>query len=171
MTKFMTRIYLVKALFLYMCITSNVALASISMIVGGSYSKHMKEILAVTHFLQDNGITVLSTKEGVTEKTPHGKFVFLASDRIKVARLAQDSFFAQIRQSASHIVVNVNGYLGLSSVMEIGFSIANGITIYSVCPVRDATISLYTRDIRELFPDFFEHFKQNNKINCEAKKY
>lgn len=168
----MTRIYLLKALFFYICITSNVALASVSMIVGGSYSKHMKEILAVTHFLQKSGITVLSTKEGVTDKIPHGNFVFLPSDRIKVARLVQDSFFAQIRQSAAHIVVNVNGYLGLSSVMEIGFSIANGITIYSVCPVHDTTISLYTRDIRKIFPDFFEHFKQQNKINCEiAKKH
>ncbi len=120
--------------------------------------------MVVTSFLQKSGITVLSTTDGATDKITHGGFVFLTSDIIKFPRVLQDSFFSNIKQSAAHVVVNVNGYLGLASVMEIGFSVANGVTVYSICPVRDATISLYVRNIEEIFPDFFKH----NKISCET---
>ena len=52
------------------------------------------------------------------------------------------------------MIANIDGYIGKAALMEIGYAIAHGISVYTIEPVEDPNVSPYCRAVSDIFPDF-----------------
>lgn len=125
---------------------------SIYTVICGSFRKHLGEIASIKALLEQKGIRVLSPA-GAVAQNPDEEFIILDSDPIQVPKLLQDSVFAKIRRSTFVVIANIDGYLGKAALMEIGYSIANGIDVYTIEPVSDPNLMPYCRTLSDIFPD------------------
>jgi len=126
---------------------------SIFTVISGSFRKHLPQIARLKRELEQNYITVLSPT-GDLAINPDEEFIILNSDPISHPKLLQDSVFAKIRRSTFLSVANVEGYLGKAAILEIGYAIAVGISIYSLEPIEDPNLSPYCKPLQEIFPNF-----------------
>ncbi len=124
----------------------------IKTVISGSFRKHLAQIITLKNALEKNQITVLSP-HGDIAVNPSEEFIILDSDPVTHPKLLQDSVFAKMRGSTFLVVANCGGYLGKAAIMEIGYAIAIGITIYCLEPVEDPNLSPYCRPLSEIFPD------------------
>jgi len=140
---------------------------NICAVISGSYRKHLKELYNVKCFLQNCGINVLSP---VGNRAINGEeeFVLLDADRITDHKTLQDSIFAKLRISTFQVVVNQDGYLGPTTILEMGYSISLGIQILTLEPVMDPNINPYCRSFFSIFPQYQEHQKMwlSRRINA-----
>lgn len=120
-------------------------------VVSGSFRKHFQQIMRLKEELKHNHVAVLSPA-GEAVNTDD-EFVILDSDPVTNPKLLQDSVFAKMRRSTFLVVANFDGYLGRAAVMEIGYAIALGITIYTVEDVEDPNLKPYCRPLSEAFPN------------------
>lgn len=125
--------------------------AALFTVISGSYRKHLQQIIEIKQALQKQHVEVLSPS-GEAAINPDEEFIILDSDPVDNPKLLQDSVFAKIRRSTFLTVANVGGYLGRAAVLEIGYAICLGISIYTLEPVEDPNISPYCRSLQEIFP-------------------
>lgn len=111
-------------------------------VISGSYRKHLKEMLGLKDWLEQNHIEVLSPA-GSLAVNPDEEFVILESDPFEDRRVLQDNVFAKIRTSTFLVIANFEGYIGRAATLEIGYAIAHGLQVYSVEPVEDPNLEPY----------------------------
>lgn len=126
--------------------------AALFTVISGSYRKHLQQIVQLKQALEKQHIAVLSPS-GDVAVNPDEEFIILDSDPVSHPKLLQDSVFAKIRRSTFLTVANVDGYLGRAAVLEIGYAICLGLSIYTLRPVDDPNLSPYCRPLSEVFPD------------------
>ena len=126
--------------------------ATLFAVISGSFRKHFRQILELKQKLEIHSVAVLSP-HGNAAVNPDEEFVVLDSDPVTSPKLLQDSVFTKIRRSTFLVVANVDGYLGRAAVLEIGYAIALGITVYALEPVVDPNLAPYCRPLSEIFPD------------------
>jgi hypothetical protein len=126
--------------------------ATLFTVISGSYRKHLSQILHLKQHLENQEVAVLSPS-GHAAINPTEEFIVLDSDPVSHPKLLQDSVFAKIRRSTFLVVANVGGYLGRAAILEIGYAIAFGITVYTLEPVEDPNLMPYCRLLSEVFPD------------------
>lgn len=126
--------------------------ANLFTVISGSYRKHLAHIVKLKVELEARHIAVLSPS-GDIALNPDEEFIILDSDPVKHPKLLQDSVFAKMRRSSFLVVANINGYLGAAAIMEMGYAIALGLTIYTVEPIEDPNLIPYCRLLKEIFPD------------------
>ncbi len=126
--------------------------SGISTVIIGSFRKHLNQILVLKHLLEKKGFHVLSPT-GTTVVNPEDEFVIFDSDPIKDPKLLQDSVFTKIKHSTFIVVANFNSYLGRAAILEIGFAIAAGISIFTLEPTNDPHLDPYCRLLKEILPD------------------
>jgi hypothetical protein len=120
-------------------------------VISGSFRKHLNEIVRLKQALELRSIGVLSPA-GNLAVNPDEEFIVLDSDPIEDPKLLQDSVFAKIRRSTFLVVANIDGYLGRAAIMEIGYAIAIGISIFTLEPVEDPNLAPYCRLLSQVFP-------------------
>ncbi len=125
---------------------------SLSTVISGSFRKHLPQISLLKKELEQCCVSVLSPT-GDLAINPDEEFIILNSDPVSHPKLLQDSVFAKIRQSTFLTVANVGGYLGKAAVLEIGYAIAIGISIYTLESVEDPNLRPYCRPLQEIFPN------------------
>jgi nucleoside 2-deoxyribosyltransferase len=153
--------------------------AALFTIISGSFRKHLHQIVLLKQILESKKIVVLSP-EGHAAVNPSEEFIILDSDPVDNPKLLQDSVFAKIRRSTFIVVANIDGYLGKAAILEIGYAIALGITVYTLEQVEDPNLQPYCRPLAEVFPDIPQQFEQiqhspskniineiRDKINCK----
>lgn len=126
--------------------------AALFTVISGSYRKHLQQIVQLKQALEKQHVAVLSPS-GDVAVNPDEEFIILDSDPVSHPKLLQDSVFAKIRRSTFLTVANVDGYLGRAAVLEIGYAICLGISIYTLRPVDDPNLSPYCRLLSEVFPE------------------
>ena len=126
--------------------------SDICTVICGSFRKHLQHIVMLKKLIEKNNIAVLSPA-GHTSVNPDEEFIILDSDPVSHPKLLQDSVFAKIRRSTFIVIANINGYLGKAAIMEIGYAIAQGITIYTLEQVEDPNLSPYCKPLNELFEE------------------
>ena len=131
------------------CTTCNAALFTV---ISGSYRKHLAQIVRLKQELEKYHVAVLSPS-GAIAINPDEEFIVLDSDPVSHPKLLQDSVFAKIRRSTFLTVANVEGYLGRAAVLEMGYAIALGLSIYTLEPVEDPNLAPYCKPLKEVFPD------------------
>lgn len=126
-------------------------------VISGSFRKHLNEIVHLKALLEKNHVTVFSPAGNIAIN-PDQEFIVLDSDPVSHPKLLQDSVFAKIRRSTFLVVANVDGYLGKAAILEIGYAIAIGISIYTVEPVEDPNLRPYCTPLSEVFPQIDTSF-------------
>ena len=139
--------------------------ADVCAVIVGSFRRHLREIVTVKHLLQERGIAVLSPS-GNYALNPDEEFILLDSDPVSHPRLLQDSVFAKIRKSSFIVVANVDGYLGKAAILEMGYSIAQGIAIYTLELVDDPNLKSYCKLLADLITEM-EHADQARLAKSE----
>lgn len=89
------------------------------------------------------GIRVLIPKYA-QRKFSKNRFVYLKGERGTPKQL-QDKNFKAIGKSSFVLVVDPDGYIGPSTSMEVGFSIAAGIPIFCTEEPEDYVFRFYTQ--------------------------
>ncbi len=136
-------------------------------VISGSFRKHFQQIMRLKEELKRNHVSVLSPAGEAVN--PDDEFVILNSDPVTNPKLLQDSVFAKIRRSTFLVVANFEGYLGRAAVMEMGYAIALGITIYSIEDVKDPNLKPYCRALSEIFPSISFHLlKESENANITS---
>ena len=120
-------------------------------VISGSFRKHLQQIFLLRRELEQHNIAVLSPI-GSGAINPQDEFVVLDTDPISHPKVLQDSVFAKIRRSTFLVVANVDGYLGRAAVLEMGYAIAHGITIYTLELVEDPNLLPYCQPLQSIFP-------------------
>jgi nucleoside 2-deoxyribosyltransferase len=132
-------------------------------VIIGSFRKHLPEIINIKKQLEKFGVSVLSPiDENVVN--PNDEFILFKSDLITDPKLLQDGVFAKIKHSTFVVVANIDGYIGRAGTMEIGYAIANGITIYTLELVNDVHIAPYCRLLSEIFPGINPKSRVNESV-------
>lgn len=126
--------------------------AALFTVISGSYRKHLQQIVKLKQVLEQLHVAVLSPS-GDAAVNPDDEFIILDSDPVSHPKLLQDSVFAKIRRSTFLTVANVGGYLGRAAVLEIGYAIGLGISIYTLEPVEDPNLAPYCTPLKDVFPE------------------
>jgi hypothetical protein len=132
-------------------------------VISGSFRKHLHKIIQLKKELEKNHVAVLSPAGNIAVN-PEEEFIVLDSDPVTHPKLLQDSVFAKIRRSTFLVVANFDGYLGRAAVLEIGYALAIGITVYVIEPVEDPNLKPYCHLLSEVFPNV-KHCKEEQKNN------
>ena len=133
-------------------------MSNLKTVIGGSYRKHLKELMEVKNHLLSYDIEVLSPV-GSHAINPTDEFVVLDHDPIDDPQILQDSIFAKMRTSSFHVVCNTDGYIGAAALIEFGYAIALGLKILTVEPVQDPNLAPYCRLLWDVFPKKKEYLK------------
>jgi len=147
--------------------TKNIHSDTLCTVISGSFRKHLREIMLLKQLLENAHVTVLSPT-GNCAVNPHEEFVVLDSDPVTHPKLLQDSVFAKIRRSTFLVVANFDGYLGKAAILEIGYAIATGISIYAIEPVEDPNLSPYCTPISAVFPNINFSLVKDVKLSQAA---
>lgn len=112
--------------------------------VSGSFHRHMEAITSAVHELAALGVRVLSPADPRIVAA-QGEFLFVASDPVRSVRLVQDRHLECIRAARFLWLVCPDGYLGLSSAMEIGAAREAGVPIFAIRAPNDLTMREYVK--------------------------
>ncbi len=108
---------------------------TINCTVSGSFNKHLNLVFDKIKELEKNGIAVLSPKINPTVRKTDD-FVYLEGD-VGSPREIELMHLDAISRSDFLYVVNPKGYVGKSTLLEIGFELSKGIRIFSSDKVTD----------------------------------
>src|SRR6266852_1790539 len=117
--------------------------------VSGSFHRHMERITAAVHELAALSIRVLSPADPRVV-AQQGEFLFVASDRVRSVRLVQDRHLESIRAADFVWLVCLDGYVGQSASMEVGFAAAVGVPIFSTHAPGNLTLRQYVTTVTTL---------------------
>ncbi len=117
--------------------------------VSGSFHRHMRPIYETVGELTALGVKVLSPADPRVVDFI-GEFLFVASDRVRSVKLVEDRHLHSIAQSDFVWLVAPDGYVGQSASLELGFSLAAGVPIYSDRAPTDLTVKQYVRVVENL---------------------
>ncbi len=95
--------------------------------ISGSFSKNLKSIKKIKRGFEKANIQVISPKSTICSKVENG-FVYLKGDK-GIPWILERNHLNAINSSDALIVSNKGGYLGSSSLMELGYALAKGIKI------------------------------------------
>lgn len=114
---------------------------TLSVSICGSYNKHLKEMQDAMAECRRIGIKVLIPKYARRKYSTNG-FVYLRGEKGTPKQLQEKNFEA-ITRSSFVLIVDPGGYIGPSTSMEIGFSIAKGVPIFCTEKPKDYVFRFY----------------------------
>lgn len=110
--------------------------------ISGSFRKFAEIIVDYIESFEQNGFIVLSPK--ITKIiNPKDSFIRFASDKSKPIKTIENIHLKSIDQSDLLFIVNPGGYIGNSTLMEIGYAIAKNKIIVSTNKISDLLLSQY----------------------------
>ena len=108
----------------------------------GSFHRYLQAFSDRILEFESSGCEVLSPRN-VRVVDEIGEFLFVASDPYRSIKLVESRHLFAIGSSDFVWLVAPNGYVGLSTALEIGLAVAKGKTVYTVIPPNDLTIREY----------------------------
>jgi len=142
---------------------------SISGTISGSLRKFSKEISQVVMEFKKKGIKILSPI--ISEIINEGaQFIYFDHDKTKPIALIEQSHLKSIDHSDFLYVVCPNGYIGNSTLLEIGYAIAIKKKIYSSEPPEDLLLKKlieYNKTIPEIIDSVVECKKEEKPLDPE----
>lgn len=117
--------------------------------VSGSFHRHLGKVAEAVEAFKARGVRVLSPADPRVVDSI-GTFLFVASDRHRSVRLVQDRHLAAISESDFLWLVTVDGYVGQSASLEMGFAVACGTPVLSDHMPEDLTLSKYVLEVKDI---------------------
>ena len=112
--------------------------------ISGSFRKHLNEIIKVIETFDDHSCMVLSPSH-VAPKNPGEEFVLFHGEKTTDPKELETLHLEAIRKSDFLYVVDPDGYVGNSAVMEIGFALAIGKPIYVPYEPQEFILKLFIK--------------------------
>lgn len=110
--------------------------------ISGSFRKHLTDVTKVIS--QFNNIEVkINSPRFTAPKNPGDEFILFEGEETEDPKTLENIHLKAISTSDFLYVVNPNGYIGNSTVMEIGYAISRGIPVYSMEKPEEAMLNLY----------------------------
>lgn len=110
--------------------------------ISGSFFKFKPEIDRTIDEFKDLGVTVLAPDKGwlyIPNRVLRAKYMEfrpLPAERGMTIKQIEDSFLSKIKQSDFHYIANFEGYVGMSTCLEIGFATACGVPSFSIEQIK-----------------------------------
>ena len=115
-------------------------------VVSGSFRRFYDQIKETILAFEALGVEVLSPK--ASEITNPGKeFAILKTDVTQDPRVLEQNHLDAIRRADALYLCNPEGYLGASSIMEVGWAMALGKRIFCKELATDATLRFFAGDV------------------------
>ena len=110
--------------------------------ISGSFRKHYGAICDVITSFEENGWTVLSpAKSRIVDAT--ADFPVLVSDGSASVPEIEKTHLDGIARADALYVVDPDGYIGVSTAIEIGWALAHGVPSFLQSPVSDPMVSSF----------------------------
>ena len=116
--------------------------APLSVVISGSFRKHLEGINAVGKAFAAAGIEVLSPKISNVINPGH-EFAILESDDTHDPKTLEQRHLDAITKCDALYVFDPEGYLGLSATLEVGWALALGKPIFCKEVAQDFTLKLF----------------------------
>lgn len=108
-----------------------------SCVLIGSYRKHFADMQNVLVQFEQSGITVLSPQKG-TVVNPSCEFILLDYDpEILTEGEIQAIVLKKMDKASFTYLVNPTGTVGISASFEMGYGLANNLTMFSMEPIQE----------------------------------
>lgn len=117
----------------------------LSVVVSGSFRKHLAEIHEAIREFNALGVTVLSSRLSLAVN-PGDDFVLLESDDTADPSVLERRHLDAIREANALYICNPDGYIGLTVAMEIGWAKAHGVAIVASHAPEDVTLQYFVDD-------------------------
>jgi hypothetical protein len=118
----------------------------LSIVVSGSFRKHFKGISKVIKEFEELGIEVLSPKLSGVVNTGD-EFVILETDDTHDPKTLEQRHLDAIYEADALYIYNLEGYIGASATLELGWAAALGKPIYSKEEPEDFTLRLFSEKV------------------------
>jgi NTP pyrophosphatase (non-canonical NTP hydrolase) len=119
---------------------------SLTCTISGSFRRFLPQISAKMKECADQGVAVLSPRSCQSMGEQAG-FVFLKGDRGQPKEI-ESSHLQAIRKSDFLYVVNPEGYIGPSAMLEIGYALALSVPVFSSEPPSEPVFAMFVRNER-----------------------
>jgi len=115
----------------------------LSIVVSGSFRKHFEGISKVIKEFEDLDIQVLSPKLSKIIN-PNNSFDILETDDTDDPKTLEQRHLDAIEKADALYVYNLDGYIGASATLELGWAIALGKAIYTKEQPKDFTLKFFS---------------------------
>ncbi len=112
---------------------------TLSVVVSGSFRKHLLGIQETIRRFESLGIEVLSPKHARPLNSDDA-FVFLETDDVRDPRVLEHRHLEAIRSADALYIFNPDGYIGSSVAMELGWTLALGKRVFASAIATDVTL-------------------------------
>lgn len=116
---------------------------NLSIVISGSFRKHYDYIREMIQQFEDLGIQVLAPKHSEIVNTGD-EFILLEADESICPKTLECEHLNAISQACALYLCNVDGYIGPSSAMELGWARAFGKMVFTKEPCDDVTLRHFT---------------------------
>lgn len=107
--------------------------------ISGSIRKHWDEICKYAIEFEKLGVKIISPE--ISEIMDSNKeFIYLKSDKVKTIEMIEKKHLFNISKSDFLFVINPQGYIGISTALEIGYALSRDIMIYTLEEPTDIVI-------------------------------
>lgn len=117
--------------------------------ISGSFRKHLNEIIKVIEIFESHSCKVLSPSH-LAPKNPGEEFVLFHGEQTTNPKKLETLHLEAIRKSDFLYVVDPEGYVGNSAVMEIGFALAIGKPVYVAYKPQEFILKLFVKTVDPL---------------------
>lgn len=118
----------------------------ITIVISGSFRKHIQGIQEKIREFEALGISVLSPKASKVIN-PKEEFAILETDDTAEPKTLEQRHLDAIYESDALYIYNPDGYLGASATMELGWALALGKPVYAKETPQDFTLKLFSGKI------------------------
>ncbi|MEL6498377.1 MAG: hypothetical protein AAFZ67_08490 [Planctomycetota bacterium] len=121
-----------------------------SVVVIGSYRKHLAGMLSFCRFLEDNNIRVAHPRSDAVFGSTDEEFVRLNTDVSADEAIVQRQVFERMEMADAVVLYNPDGYVGNSGALEIGLALRGTTPVVTTNTPSDVTIRKLTSSHGEL---------------------
>ncbi len=134
----------------------------LSIVVSGSFRKHFEGISKIIKEFEDLDMQVLSPKPSKVINPEH-EFVILETADTNDPKTLEQRHLDAIEKADALYIYNLEGYIGASATLELGWAVSLGKPIYTKEQSEDFTLKLFSGEVAT--PIEVKEKLLNNKIN------
>ena len=114
----------------------------IKVVLSGSFNRHLDAIKTSVEVFRSLGVEILSPEDPAVVDVI-GEFVVLASDKRLSVRGIENRHLEAIRQASFLYIECPDGYIGVSTALELGYAVAHQIPVITSAQLSDQTLLQY----------------------------
>lgn len=120
----------------------------VSVVLSGSFRKHLAEIHRCIRAFDELGVRVVAPRLA-TAKNPGEEFVILDGDETDDPCTLEQAHLDAISEADALFLVSVDGYVGASASLEVGWALSRGKRVFALEAPKDVTLRAFVEAVGE----------------------